>query len=219
MGSVIFDFDSTLVPSESLEEVLARAADLSAAEREEIREITAAGMDGRLSFEDSLKMRLGIASPTLAEVTAVAHECATNLSVGATELVATLHADGHQVWIVSGGLREILEAVGSALGIPRHRTHGVVAGWTPEGALEAIDPACGFAVSKVEGLTRLGPAFARPAIGVGDGATDLALRTAGFVDRFVAYAEHAARPSVIAGADATAATMADLAEVLERLLR
>ena len=218
MGSVIFDFDSTLVPSESLEEVLARAGGLSDTEREEIREITAAGMDGRLSFEDSLRMRLGIASPSLAEVTAVAHELATSPSAGAPELVTALHDAGHQVWIVSGGLREMLEAMGSALGIPRLRIHGVTAQWTPAGTLEAIAPDCGFAISKVEGLSRLGPAFARPAIGVGDGATDLALRTAGFVDKFVAYTEHALRPSVVAGADATAASMADLDEVLERLL-
>ncbi|MDJ0522922.1 MAG: HAD-IB family phosphatase [Planctomycetota bacterium] len=218
MGSVIFDFDSTLVPTESLEDVLSRAQGLSPEDIDAIREITDAGMEGRLSFEDSLRMRLGIAAPTLEDVTAVAHELASNLTGGAEALVRALHDDGHQVWIVSGGLREILEAVGSVLGIPRHRIHGVTCRWSPEGTLDELDPDCGFSVSKVEGLRRLGPAFDRPAVGVGDGATDLALRSAGFVDRFVAYTEHAERAAVVAGADATAGNMTALGPVLGKLL-
>ncbi len=218
MGSIIFDFDSTLVPCESLEEVLGRADGLTPAEIEELSEITTAGMEGRLSFEDSLRMRLGIASPTLQEVRGLAFELASSLSTGAADLVGRLHGAGHDVWIVSGGLQEILEAVGSGLGIPRRRIHGVVCQWRPDGSLDALDTSGGFAVSKVEGLTRLGPAFQRPVIGVGDGMTDLALREAGFVDHFVAYTEHAVRESVIEGADATAGNMADLDLVLEKLL-
>jgi len=183
-----------------------------------IHEITQAGMEGRLDFEASLRMRLGLASPLEREVRAVAHELSTQVTPGAAELVRTLQEAGHEVWIVSGGLVEILEAVGSVLGVPRHRIHGVRCRWRADGTLEGVDTDGGFAVSKVEGLQRLGPAFDRPSVGVGDGATDLALREAGFVDSFVAYTEHALRAGVVAGADAAAGNMAELGAVLAKLL-
>ncbi len=218
MGSVIFDFDSTLVPVESLEEVLGRAATLAPAQTEEIERITNAGMDGSLSFENSLRQRFAIAQPTLPAVRLLAHELGLAATPGAAELIRRLTDQGHEVWIVSGGLREILEPVGQVLGIPRHRIHGVTCQWAEDGSLVGLDPACGFVVSKVEGLTRLGPAFDGPSIGVGDGATDLALREAGFVEHFVAYTEFVAREGVVAGADHVAENMASLGAVLAKLL-
>jgi len=218
VGSVIFDFDSTLVPCESLERILQRAADLDPAARAEIEALTRAGMDGRLPFGVALQRRLALAQPDLGALRAVAEDLAARPTTGAAALIAALHADGHEVWIVSGGLREILEQVGAALGIPVPRIHGVTCRWSTTGAFEALAGDDGFAESKVAGLTRLGARYPRPAIGVGDGSTDLALRTSGLVDRFVAYTEFARRARVVAAADAVAENMEALGPLLAKLL-
>lgn len=218
MPTVIFDFDSVLVPCESLELVLARSEGLGAEEYARIEELTRQGMEGTIPFEESLRRRLEIAQPDIGTLMAFAWRLADEPTQGAAELIASLQADGHEVWIVSGGFQELLEEVGGRLGVPREHIHGVRARWDDEGGFAGLDEACGFCRSKVEGLQQLGAAFPHPAVGVGDGATDLALRDAGLVDRFVAYTEHARRDPVVAAADAEADSMQALGEVLATLL-
>jgi phosphoserine phosphatase len=218
VGSVIFDFDSTLVPCETLEELCKQALRDDPAGRRELERITDAGMDGSMSFETSLRRRLAIARPGREAVLELGHSLGTRATAGAAALVTDLQAAGHEVWIVSGGFRDLLLAAGGALGIPAARIHGVGCRWAPDGSLEDLEADDGFVISKVEGLSRLAPVWPAPAVGVGDGATDLALREAGFVQHFVAYTEHARRPVVTAGADFEAATMGDLRAILERLL-
>jgi len=218
VGSIIFDFDSTLVPCETLEELCKEALADDPEGRRELERITAAGMDGSMSFEQSLRSRLAIARPARAAVIALGRRLALAPTAGARELVGDLQAAGHQVWIVSGGFRDLLLEVGDALSIPPTRVHGVACHWAADGSLVDVDPANGFVASKARGLTHLGAVLESPAVGVGDGATDLALREAGFVRQFVAYTEHARRPGVVAAADFEAATMGALREILGTLL-
>lgn len=218
MGSVIFDFDSTLVPYETLEELCKQALAGDPAGRAELERITDAGMDGSMSFEESLRSRLAIARPERRDVIALGRRLAEAPTEGAALLVADLHAAGHAVWIVSGGFQDLLLEVGAALGIPAEQIHGVPCTWAEDGSLVDVDPANGFVSSKSEGLARLGASLEPPAVGVGDGATDLALREAGYVQQFVAYTEHARRPGVVARADFEAATMGALREILGNLL-
>ncbi len=201
MGTVIFDFDSTLVPCESLEVVLARAPGASAQDLERGAEITRLGMEGAISFHDSLTQRLEIARPARRDLIAVGEELAGGMTDGAPEVVAWLHDEGHDVWIVSGGFQEVLLPVAAALGIPAARVQGVRALWTGEGAFDGLDDDDAFAHSKVEGVRKLAPTWPHPSIGVGDGATDRALCDTGLVDAFIAYTEHVRRSFVAESGD------------------
>lgn len=218
MATIVFDFDSVLVPCESLELVLARSEGLDPEDFARIEALTREGMEGTISFEASLTQRLAIAQPDIGTLMAFAWRLADRPTEGARELIASLTAAGHEVWIVSGGFQEILAEVGGRLGVAAERIHGVRARWDDEGAFLGLEEDCGFCRSKVEGVGSLGQAWSRPAIGVGDGATDLALREAGLVDHFVAYTEHARREPVVAAADAEADSFAALGEVLATLL-
>ncbi len=219
MGTVVFDFDSTLVPCESLAEALARAPGVDAAARREIDEITRAGMEGAISFHESLTARLALARPTRAAVTALGAELAGRLSRGARELVADLHARGHEVWIVSGAFVETLLPAARALRVPETRVIGLRAQWAPGGAFEGLAPDDPSAHAKEDAVRGVAARWPRPVVGVGDGATDLALRDAGFVEHFVAYCEHARRPPVVdARGVHVAADMDEAARILGRLL-
>ena len=218
MGSVIFDFDSTLILCESLEALAEEALGPASARLAEIERITAAGMDGGLSFEDSLRRRLKIVTPTRDGVGDLGVTLAGIVTHRAAHLVASLQEAGHEVWIVSGGFQEILLIVGRSLGVPDERIQGVRCRWGPDGRFLDLDARNGFVESKVEGVRRLGVAFPAPSVGVGDGATDLALRQAGLVEHFVAYTEHARRPAVVEQADFEAANMEALGEILRNLL-
>ncbi len=217
MGSVIFDFDSTLVPVESLEEICARAPGATPEIRAELARITNAGMDGSMAFEESLRSRIALVPPRREHVAAVGAELARSPTAGASGTVSRLRANGHEAWIVSGGFRDLIQLVAEPLGIPEDRAWGVGTEWNDDGTLRGmIDD--GFSRSKLEGIRRGGMVFARPAVGVGDGATDLALQDAGVVDHFVAYTEHVRRERVVERADYEARSMQELAAVLETLL-
>lgn len=217
MGSVVFDFDSTLVPVESLEVACGRAPGATAGIRAEIERITNEGMSGAMPFADAIRRRLELLPPRREDVEALGRELASAPTAGASGTVSWLRAEGHEAWIVSGGFRDLLLVVGEALGIPAERIGGVSVTWNEDGSFGGLVDD-GFSRSKVEGVRRSGMVFARPAVGVGDGATDLALRDAGLVDHFVAYTEHVRRDGVVEQADYEARSMRELAAVLETLL-
>lgn len=218
MPAVIFDFDSTLIPGESLELALARAPGVGADELRRIEAITRRGMEGEIGFAESLEARLGIARPTRESLNELGTELARGLTGGAADLVDRLHAAEMEVWIVSGAFRDVLLPPGRALGIPDDRIHGVRARWDDGGAFVGLVPEDGFSCSKVVGARWLRPGWSRPAVGVGDGATDYALFAAGLVDAFVPYTEHARRQSVLAHGLPAAADMTELGKLLETLL-
>jgi len=216
--TVIFDFDSTLVACESLEEVLAsRLAgrpDLVA----QVREITALGMEGKISFDESLARRLAIVPPRRADIRRFAAAAHRRLTPGMAELVADLHARRVGVSIVSGTTRELMLPVAKRLRIPARRVHGVRPRWRRDGrflGLRADDP---FVKSKAAGVAEISKRWSRPRIGVGDGATDLALFERGAVDHFVAFTQHARRKAVLVPGVPEARDVAALRRILEELL-
>jgi len=216
--TVILDFDSTLVACESLEEILRPRLVGRPDLVREVRAITERGMAGEIPFAESLGRRLAIAQPTRADVRRFAASAHRSLTPGMAALVADLHRRRIGVSIVSGALREAILPVAGRLGVPARRVHGVRARWGRDGrflALRADDP---FVVGKAEGVVRIAPRWRRPRIGVGDGATDLALLRRGAVDHFVAFTEHARRKAVLVPGVSEAKNVAALRRILEELL-
>jgi phosphoserine phosphatase len=116
------------------------------------------------------------------------------------------------VTLVSGGLRPALLGLVSHLGLPQSDLHAVAIEFDAAGAYVAYDS--NSALTKADGKARLVSELRlpRPIMAVGDGATDLAMREV--VDSFVAFTGFVVRPRIVASADATASSFAEL----ERLL-
>jgi len=202
-GTLILDFDSTLITRESLEELLARARpDLAA----EIREITAAGMEGRMSFRDSLDKRLALARPTRAEVEALGHEALLWITPGMEG-----GWGAWQLWLVSGGLAEALLPVAARLKIPRERVLATEARWSGDGELLGVE-----ARDKPEQIRAHLGSMPRPRVLVGDGITDWEPFRDGLVDHFIAFTANVRRASVVAKGAPEATSAAALRSILER---
>ncbi len=205
MGTLIVDFDSTLITRESLEEVLARARpDLA----EEIREITAMGMDGRIGFKESVEKRLALARPTRAQVEALGREAIAWITPGMEGAWGA-----HEVWIVSGGLLEAVLPVAARLMIPPERVLATGARWSPEGDLLGAEIR-----DKPDQLRPHAATMKRPRILVGDGMTDYEPFRAGLVDHFIAFTANVRRPSVVATGAPEARSVVELRGLLAKLL-
>lgn len=218
MATVVFDFDSTLIDCESLEEILAVRLTERPELEQELRAITTLGMEGALSFRESLARRLALAAPTRAEVTAFGLGAIARLTPGIAGLVANLRARGVAVAIVSGGLREAILPVAQFLGLDEGDVGAVRLRFAADGSFLGIDPEDPFSVSKSLGAAPLAADWSRPRIAVGDGMTDLNLMRDGLVDHFIAYTQWARRAPVLASGAPEAADVATLTELIQELL-
>ncbi|WP_043359378.1 phosphoserine phosphatase SerB [Belnapia sp. F-4-1] len=189
---LLADMDSTIVTSETLDELAAYAG-----LKDRIAAITRRSMNGELDFREALAERVGL----LAGLDAAALEetwKATEITPGAQALVATMRAHGAHCAIVSGGFTFFTGRVAERLGFHAHYSNtlgvadGKLTGLVEEPILDRD--------AKLATLKRLSAEHGLPlsdALTVGDGANDLAmLQAAGLGIAF------RAKPVVAAAAQA-----------------
>jgi phosphoserine phosphatase len=191
-ASVVFDCDSTLVAVEGIDE-------LSGPFRDQIQALTDAAMDGTVPLEDVYGLRLEIIRPTRAQLDAVAREYVRTLVPHARETVAALRWLGKTVRIVSGGLLPAVLAVGAELGLSPEDVAAVGISFDEQDEYAGFETGALLARGGGKEVVLRDWNLPRPALLVGDGATDLEARPA--VDAFAAYAAVVERAAVVAGAD------------------
>jgi phosphoserine phosphatase len=165
----------------------------------EVAALTDAAMRGEIALEDVYGRRLELIRPTRAAVDELGRAYVRALVPDARETVDALRWLGIDVRVVSGGLRPPVEAVASALGISARQVYAVGIDFDAEGRYAGFESASPLARSGGKETVLCSAGLPRPALLVGDGATDLEARPA--VDAFAAYMGVAFRPRVAAGAD------------------
>lgn len=167
---LIADMDSTIITSESLDE-LAEYAGLKAV----ISAITARAMRGELDFEAALTERVAMLAG-LPEATIDAVLERIEVTAGAAALVTTMKAHGAYCALVSGGFTPMTGAIRARLGFDEDRANRLE---IADGALtgRVIAPILGraaklAALHELSGRLDTGP---HDAVAVGDGANDLAM--------------------------------------------
>ena len=191
-ASVVFDCDSTLVSIEGIDELAGASAD-------EIRALTDAAMRGEVPLEEVYGRRLDIIRPTRAQVDALGDAYVRTLVPGARQAVGALRWLGKAVRVVSGGLRPPVEAVAASLGLAPADVAAVGIDFDDDGGYADFERASPLARSGGKEAVLRAWSLPRPALLVGDGATDAEARPA--VDAFAAYMGVADRPAVAAAAD------------------
>jgi phosphoserine phosphatase len=174
-GLLVADMDSTIVTSETLDELAAYAG-----LKEKIAAITKRSMNGEIDFAEALRQRgallAGLGLEALEKTWAQ-----TRFTPGARELVATMRAHNATTALVSGGFTFFTGRVAEALGFQVHRANVLL----DDGA--RLTGAVGEPIldrdAKLATLQELAAARGlrmAATLAVGDGANDLAmLREAG----------------------------------------
>ena len=198
-ATVVFDCDSTLSAIEGIDE-------LAAERREEVVALTEAAMRGEVALEDVYGRRLGLIRPGRRQIEALGDQYLATLVPDARETLLALRDEGVEVRVISGGLLPAVLAVARACGVPDERVAAVDLRFDVGGAYAGFDERSPLARSggKLEVLRAWGAAMPRPAMLVGDGATDLEGRPA--VDCFVAFTGVVARDAVVRAADVVVRT-------------
>ncbi len=226
MGNVVFfDFDSTVVTKESLDEVIALAlAGHPEQERmvREIEHITALGMEGKLAFTQSVSRRLKTLPLYRFHFEAIGQMLTDHITAGMPEVFEWLRNEGCAVYIVSGGFRECILPVARKLGVPPEHCISNEGNFGEDGLLTGINAKSHLWTDhgKAAALTHViknGKHSGKSAL-VGDGSNDLAAFAAGAVDYFCGFGANVARTAVREKAPAWASSTDELLEWLERIL-
>lgn len=172
---LVADMDSTIVTSETLDELAAHAG-----LKDAISAITKQSMNGEIDFAEALRCRVGMLKG-LALDALEATWSRTELMPGARELVATMRAHGATTALVSGGFTYFTSRVATEIGFDVHRANVLLDDGT------ALTGAVAEPIldrdAKLATLRELAAACGldlAATVAVGDGANDLAmLRAAG----------------------------------------
>ncbi len=169
-GLLVADMDSTIVTSETLDEIAAYAG-----LKDRIAAITRASMNGEIDFREALRARVGMLKGL--DLSALeATWAATTLTPGARELVATMRAHNALTALVSGGFTYFTSRVAALCGFDVHRANTLL----DDGAAltgEVGDPILDRD-AKLAALQELAAARGvklAATLAVGDGANDLAM--------------------------------------------
>jgi D-3-phosphoglycerate dehydrogenase len=200
----IFDFDSTIINCESLDE-LARFTLANTPNKQaiiaQLEELTAAGMAGTMAFDESLRKRLQLFKATKADVlelTAYLQSCVTPSLL---TYIDWMTEQRNQIYVISGGFEEYIKPIATSIGLLANHVYANRFTYDKSDNITGYDDSrltsrAGGKVAQVRAL-----ALPHPIIVIGDGYTDYEIKAAGEAEQFWAFTEHIHRPAITVHAD------------------
>ncbi|MEO7992418.1 MAG: phosphoglycerate dehydrogenase [Chryseolinea sp.] len=200
----VIDFDSTFTKVEAFD-VLADISLADHPEREErkkqIISITNQGMDGSISFRESLEKRLNLLAPSKNHLPALILKLKDSVSESFKRNKEFFLKYADNIFIISNGFKEFIEPIVTEFGIKpenilanefKFDREGKVIGFDTENPLSAN----GGKVEQLKKLNLQGDIYV-----IGDGYTDYEIKQAGFANKFFAFTENVERENVKSKAD------------------
>jgi D-3-phosphoglycerate dehydrogenase len=200
----VIDFDSTFTKVEAFD-VLADISLNGHPEKEDrkkqIVQITNQGMDGSISFRESLERRLNLLSPSKQHLPLLITTLKGSVSESFKRNKEFFQKYADNIYIISNGFKEFIEPIVTEFGIKsenilanefRFDDDGRVVGFDIENPLSAN----GGKVEQLKKLNLPGDIYV-----IGDGYTDYEIKHAGLANKFFAFTENVARENVKSKAD------------------
>ena len=172
---ICFDCDSTLSKIEGIDE-LAVHVGLG----EAMSKLTDAAMNGEVLLEAVYEQRLSLIRPNRDSIDRLADLYIAQIVDGAKEVFAALSAQGKELHIISGGLRQAISPLAKLLGLSVAQVHAVDIYFNDDGSYRDYDRDSPLARSggKAEICRQLLKAQGSLVM-IGDGKTDMEAKEAG----------------------------------------
>lgn len=215
---VFLDFDSTLVASEGLE-VLADVVGESLLPgeatklRRQVEMLTELAMAGQVRFGQALQRRVRLLAPRRDQLDEAARRIGETILDDAASTIAALRKAGKEVFVLSGGVAPLVLPGCEAIGVDRSRVHCNHLVFENE-RCTGVDADRPLAQDGGKAKVVASIAASADAVMVGDGATDLEVRTLGACGFFACFVGVRRRRPVAEAADALVERLSDLTELL-----
>jgi D-3-phosphoglycerate dehydrogenase len=200
----IFDFDSTLTSVEALD-VLAEITLESHSDKdriiEEIKEITDLGIDGDISFTESLERRISLIQPSRADIDVLVDRLGDKVSKSIEQNKEFFSDFSDDIYVISCGFKEFIDDIVAVYNIPSERVFANTFVFDNTGKVIGFDDTNVLAQhnGKIDCLKQLN--LEGEVHVIGDGYSDYVMRGAGVADKFFAYTENVSRKKAVAKAD------------------
>jgi len=200
----IFDFDSTLTRVEALDLL----AELSLANNpkkaeiiQEIIDITNLGIDGEISFTESLEKRIKLLKANKSHLADLIVALKKQVSKSIEDNKEFFENYSDDIYVVSCGFKEFIDEIVKDYNIPTERVFANEFKFDAEGTIIGFDEENVLAThnGKIQCLKDLNLEGEIQVIG--DGYSDYVTREAGVADKFFAYTENVSRDKTTEKAD------------------
>ncbi len=200
----IFDFDSTLTSVEALD-VLAEITLANNPKKEaiidEIQEITNLGIDGEISFTESLERRIKLLKAHKSNLDELIAKLRLQLSSSIESNKEFFEKFSEAIYVVSCGFKEFIDPIVKDYNIPADRVYANTFEFDAEGYITGFDADNVLSQhnGKIQCLKNMNLEGEIQVIG--DGYSDYVTREAGVADKFFAFTENVAREKAVDNAD------------------
>ncbi len=200
----VFDFDSTLTRVEALD-VLAEMTLQGKSNKDEIikeiQDITNLGIDGDISFTESLERRIKLLNAHKNDLEGLVDELRQKISKSIASNKEFFQEFSDDIYVISCGFKEFIDPIVEEYNIPTERVYANTFTFDETGNITGFDEANVLAShnGKIECLKNLD--LDGEVQVIGDGYSDYVMREAGIADKFFAYTENVHREKAADNAD------------------
>ena len=217
--SLIIDFDSTIISLETLEYLASISLYNNNQKNEIIKKIshyTNLAMNGEITFEESLDIRLNLMGITKSHINKAIDGLSDKLDITFLDNIDFFKEYLDDIYIVSGGFKSIIQPILLSTNVNWNifanefkfdKDDNVI-------GIDTNNPLA-FSKGKVELVKKLN--LNNDIIIIGDGYTDYEVKKYGLAKYFLAYTAHAKRDTVIVHADKVCQDFDQVLEFIKKI--
>ena len=200
----VFDFDSTLTRVEALD-VLAEMTLEGRSNKDEvikeIQKITNLGIDGDISFTESLERRIKLLHAKKEDLEGLVEQLRSKISKSIESNKDFFEKYADDIYVISCGFKEFIDPIVKEYNIPSDRVYANTFKFDEEGNIIGFDEKNVLSQhnGKIDCLKQMN--LDGEVQVIGDGYSDYVMREAGIADKFFAYTENVHREKAANNAD------------------
>jgi D-3-phosphoglycerate dehydrogenase len=200
----VIDFDSTFTQVEALDilgEISLKGDKNKKEKLEELKSLTDRGMDGGLSFRESLVQRLKLLNAKKEHLEPLIETLKTRISTSFVRNETFFKENKEHIYIISNGFKDFIIPIVEELGLKAEHV------FANDFVFDESDNIIGFdkdnvlssnngKVEQLKSMDLQGDVYV-----IGDGYTDYEIKAAGLANKFYAFTENVERGSILEKAD------------------
>ena len=200
MNHFIIDYDSTFIKVESLDELSKISSRSDETTSRKISHITNLGMEGKISFSDSLRKRIKLINCDKNDIENTVKKLQNKVSDSFKKNESFLKENSENIYIISSGFHELIEPIVVKYGIKKENIFANRFLYDKNNVIgyDKNNPLCKSQgkVNIMRELKLKGKIHV-----IGDGFTDYEIKKEGLANYFYLFIENIKRESVVKSAD------------------